>query len=431
MCKTFVVNIWFRNALARRPGGGTTAPIRLASWFWRRIFPDDRTATPKPTMTDPDSLSSEALSIEPGARVVVAMSGGVDSSVAAALCKRAGLDVVGVTLQLYDDGAARGRKRACCAGQDILDARRVADTLAIPHYVLDYETRFRDSVITPFAESYLGGETPIPCVACNQTVKFRDLLATAKELGATSMVTGHYVRRVLGAHGPELHRARDRGRDQSYFLFGTTPAQLDFLRFPLGDFDKDDTRRLATEFDLPVAAKPDSQDICFVPNGRYADIIAKLRPGAAESGEIVDIEGRVLGQHEGIIHYTVGQRRGLGLGGGEALYVVRLEPAAKRVVVGPKEALEVRRLHVREVNWLSNVARNAGPAGVLATVKVRSTQPGITGRVFPAADGAAVVLDRGEAGVAPGQACVFYDEDRVLGGGWISATETVLDRAAA
>ena len=379
-------------------------------------------------MTDDVSLSIA----EPGARVVVAMSGGVDSSVAAALCTAAGYDVVGVTLQLYDAGALRGRTGTCCAGQDIHDARRVADALAIPHYVLDYEIRFRESVIEPFADSYVGGETPIPCITCNQTVKFRDLLGTAKELGAACMVTGHYVRRVVGALGPELHRARDRRRDQSYFLFSTTPAQLDFLRFPLGDLDKDETRALAERFDLPVAAKPDSQDICFVPNGRYSEIIAKLRPGAGQPGDIVDIEGRALGRHQGIIHYTVGQRRGLGLGGGDPLYVVRLEPAANRVVVGPREALQVGGIQVRDVNWLSTAVQDAGAEGIAAAVKVRSTQPGTAARIFDAGGGAAeVVLESGEEGVSPGQACVIYQGEQVLGGGWISTTETVLDRAAA
>ena len=280
-------------------------------------------------------------------RVVVAMSGGVDSAVAAGLLVRDGYDVVGITLQLYDHGAAAGRKGACCAGQDIHDARNVAARIGIPHYVLDYESRFRQAVIDDFADAYVRGETPIPCVRCNQTVKFRDLLATAADLGADALATGHYVRRVEGAHGAELRRAADPSRDQSYFLFATTPEQLAFLRFPLGGLAKAETRALAARFGLPVAAKPDSQDICFVPNGSYANVVEKLRPEAVVPGEIVDLEGRVLGRHDGIIRYTVGQRRGIGIGGGiggrdadsDPLYVVRLEPASHRVVVGPRTAL--------------------------------------------------------------------------------------------
>ena len=425
-----MVNNWLRLRTKSLPGAGcgSDCPMDGATCYLDRTtyISCHLAQNFSNTMTNQPSLS-----IEPGARVVVAMSGGVDSSVAAALCKEAGYDAVGITLQLYDNGAARGRKGACCAGQDILDARRVADALAIPHYVLDYEARFRNSVVEPFADSYLAGETPIPCVACNQTVKFRDLLATAKELGAACLVTGHYVRRVAGDSGPELHRARDRRRDQSYFLFGTTRDQLDFLRFPLGDLDKDETRDRARAYDLPVAAKPDSQDICFVPNGRYADVIAKLRPGAGEPGEIVDTNGHALGRHDGIIHYTVGQRRGLGLGGGDALYVVRLEPATNRIVVGFREALEVDRIRVRDVNWLSDTARDTGSDGVRATIKIRSTQAGIAGRVIDLGGNAAdVSLEGGEAGVSPGQACVFYDDDRVLGGGWIASTSAVLDRTA-
>ena len=367
---------------------------------------------------------------EPGARIVVAMSGGVDSSVAAALCKQAGYNVIGVTLQLYDDGAVRGRAGTCCAGQDIHDARRVAASLDIPHYVLDYEARFRESVINPFAESYIRGETPIPCVSCNQTVKFRDLLTTAKELGASCLVTGHYVRRLDGKSGPELYRALDQHRDQSYFLFGTTRGQLEDLRFPLGEFAKNETREMAARFELPVAAKPDSQDICFVPQGRYADIVAKLRPGMADPGDIVDLAGSVLGQHEGIIHYTVGQRRGLSLGGGKALYVVRIDVATNRIVVGPKAALTVGRIRVRNVNWLGDGAASA--SGIAAMVKVRSTQPGSSGRLFDRGSGMIdVELDTGDYGVAPGQAAVFYDGDRVLGGGWIAATEPPLAPTAA
>ncbi len=355
------------------------------------------------------------------ARVVVAMSGGVDSSTTAALLVAEGFEVVGITLQLYDHGEATGRKGACCAGQDIHDARRVADRLGIPHYVLDYQARFRDEVIDPFADAYLRGETPIPCIRCNQTVKFRDLLAAARDLGADALATGHYVRRIEGADGPELHRPADRGRDQSYFLFATTRVQLEFLRFPLGDLAKDEVRRLATRHDLPAAAKPDSQDICFVPHGSHARVIERLRPGAAAPGEIVDLDGRVLGLHGGIIRYTVGQRRGLGLAAREPLYVVRLEPESRRVVVGPERALLVDRLALGEVNWLGPGAMPEG--GREVTVKLRSTHPGARARVRPAGEGRAeVALDRPEPGIARGQACVFYDGSRVLGGGWIAAT---------
>ncbi|AXS41487.1 tRNA 2-thiouridine(34) synthase MnmA [Breoghania sp. L-A4] len=362
-------------------------------------------------------------------RVVVAMSGGVDSSVVAGLLKREGYDVVGVTLQLYDHGEAVHRKGACCAGQDIHDARRVAETLGIPHYVLDYEERFREAVIDRFAESYIAGETPIPCVSCNQTVKFHDLLETAKTLGADVLATGHYVRSRRGESGAQqLFRPVDLDRDQSYFLFATTPEQLDFLRFPLGGLTKPETREIARELGLEIADKHDSQDICFVPTGKYADIIARLKPGAAEPGDIVHVDGRVLGRHEGIIHYTVGQRRGIGITASEPLYVVHLDAEGGRVVVGPRDALMTHRLHLRDVNWLGDTALADLPAeGVEIYAKVRSTRPPRQA-LLKVEDGAVVVeLADGEHGVAPGQACVFYDTDgdaaRVFGGGWIDRTE--------
>jgi tRNA-specific 2-thiouridylase len=356
-------------------------------------------------------------------RVVVAMSGGVDSSVVAAELAAEGYDVVGVTLQLYDHGAALAKKGACCAGRDIHDARRVAEAMGFPHYVLDYENTFREAVIDEFADSYLAGATPVPCIRCNERVKFRDLLETARDLEADCMATGHYIQRKLGRAGPELHMAGDPTRDQSYFLFSTTAEQLAYLRFPLGHLtSKAETRALAARHGLPVADKPDSQDICFVPNGNYAAVIEKLRPGAADPGDIVDTAGRVLGRHEGVIHYTIGQRRGLGIGGlSEPLYVVRLDPEARQVVVGPKEMLATARVPVREINWLGDApltARDEWPI----SVRVRSTRPPREAILRPLSDTEAEVeLLSPEEGVSPGQACVFYETGgtRVLGGGWI------------
>ena len=364
-------------------------------------------------------------------RVVVAMSGGVDSSVTAALLADAGYDVVGITLQLYDHGAATHRKGACCAGRDIHDARAVAERIGIPHYVLDYENRFKEAVIDRFAESYVAGETPVPCVECNQSIKFRDLLETARELGAKVLATGHYVAsRTLPGGGRALFRAREAERDQSYFLFATTRAQLDLLRFPLGDRTKAETRELARRFGLSVADKQDSQDICFVPTGHYAQVIERLRPGAAGPGEIVDLGGRVLGHHDGIIHFTVGQRRGLGIATGAPLYVVRLDAAARRVVVGPREALRTSRIRLRDVNWLGDGTIDEALAHRPDVfVKVRSTRAPQPAWLRSGAGGIEVELIAGEDGVSPGQACAFYDgaegQARVLGGGIIASTVAV------
>ena len=354
-------------------------------------------------------------------RVVVAMSGGVDSSVVAAMLKDEGYEVIGITLQLYDHGAAIQKKGACCAGQDIYDARNVSEQIGIPHYVLDYESKFKQNVIDDFADSYMRGETPIPCVSCNQTVKFRDLLKTAKDLGADCLATGHYVQREGGLDNAVLKRAFDPSRDQSYFLFATTQEQLNFLRFPLGGLPKTETRLLADKYNLPVAAKPDSQDICFVPNGDYASVVRKLKPEADDAGDIIDMAGRVVGRHNGIINFTIGQRRGVGVAGGIPLYVVKIDPATKQVVIGSKENLARDLIGVRDINWLGDT--KPGDAAIHVQVKLRSMQP-----IVPAIlrrneqNNFVIELDAPQYGVAPGQACVIYDGNRVLGGGWIEKT---------
>ena len=362
-------------------------------------------------------------------RVVVAMSGGIDSSVVAALLKAEGYDVIGITLQLYDHGEAIHRKGACCAGQDIQDARRVAEHLGIPHYVLDYEAKFKDAVIEAFAQSYAMGETPVPCVECNRTVKFRDLLAMARDLGADALATGHYVETRLLANGHRgMFRPIDQDRDQSYFLFATTQDQLDFLRFPLGGKPKAETRQIARAMGIAIADKPDSQDICFVPMGRYNALVEKLRPDAVKPGEIVHLDGRVLGRHEGIHNYTIGQRRGLGLAVGEPLFVIRLDADKRQVIVGPREALSAYRLRLRDFNWIGDCPPEAWPeAGIEATARVRSTRKPCAAIVRREGEGIVVEIVEGEEGIAPGQGCVLYDSSaaqaRVLGGGTIAGVD--------
>jgi tRNA-specific 2-thiouridylase len=378
-----------------------------------------------------DAQLARGVAAEGRRRVVVAMSGGVDSSVVAALLKREGHEVIGITLQLYDHGEATGRRGTCCAGQDIHDARRVAETLGFSHYVLDYESRFERFVMRSFADSYLKGETPIPCVTCNQQIKFRELLDTAKDLDADVLATGHYIQRREGPHGPELYRAVDADRDQSYFLFATTREQLAVLRFPLGAMRKAEVRSLAKKWRLPVACKADSQDICFVPAGRYTQVIERLKPGAVEPGDIVHVDGRVLGSHKGIVHYTVGQRRGLNVAGGKPLYVVALDAARRLVVVGPRDCLRTEMLFLRDVNWLGeNPLTLSGQQRIEIYARIRSTEPPVPAVVCctpPGTGSIRVVLPKGEYGVATGQACVFYSdgtpEARVLGGGWIDRTQ--------
>lgn len=365
----------------------------------------------------------EKVDLKPGARVVVAMSGGVDSSVTAAMMVEAGYDVVGLTMQLYDNGQIMGKKGACCAGQDIYDARQVADKLGFPHYVLDYESRFKKSVIDGFADSYMEGYTPIPCVRCNQTVKFQDMLSMAKDLGGEALVTGHYVQRIRGSNGVELHKAIEDKKDQSYFLFATTRDQLDFVRFPLGGFSKSKTREFAKKYNLKVAEKPDSQDICFVPDKDYASLVEKLRPGALDEGDIIHIDGTILGRHKGVINYTVGQRRGLNISYSEPLYVQKIDPSTKQVIVGPYESLATQKISVASVNWLYHQIPQDIPLEV--DVKIRSTRPPVPATVTltPETNKAKVTLLVPEHGVAPGQACVFYRETQVLGGGWIARPE--------
>lgn len=369
-------------------------------------------------------------------RVVVAMSGGVDSSVAAALCKEAGYETIGITLQLYDHGVAVQKKGACCAGQDIHDARRVSAQIGVPHYVLNYEKKFKNSVMDQFAQSYMNGETPIPCVACNQTVKFTDLLETAQDLGAAALITGHYITSKVVGNRRALYRPADADKDQSYFLFATTQEQLDYVRFPLGDITKAETRAIAERYGLVTAAKPESQDICFVPSGKYSSVVEKLRPGAAEPGDIVHLDGRVLGQHQGIIHYTIGQRRGIGVAVGEPIYVVGLDPKTRRVFVGPKEALLTHHIKLRDLNWIGPYDFSEIDAdGIPVFAKIRSTGAPKAARLYVRDNEPFVELVEGEEGVAPGQACVLYEDagqmTRVFGGGFIAAAERAAQRQMA
>jgi len=382
------------------------------------------------TSEDMATVAAALDGLAPGCRVVVAMSGGVDSSVVAALIKRLGYDTVGITLQLYDHGSATGRKGACCAGQDIRDARRVANQIGIPHYVLDYESRFRETVIDAFADSYLRGETPIPCVVCNQQIKFGDLAAAARDLGAAALVTGHYVGWRREGNRPALFRAVDAGRDQSYFLFSTSAAELEFVRFPLGGLTKPAVRRLAVDAGLAVADKADSQDICFVPGGRYTDVIAKLRPGAAEPGEIVHVDGRVLGRHAGILNFTIGQRRGIGIAVQEPLYVVALEASSRCVVVGPRDMLLTRSVKLSGVNWIGDSDLDTFiESGGRLYARVRSTAMPQPARLVGTHGNYAALLDAGEHGVARGQACVLYADGspgaRLLGGAWVASAESL------
>ncbi|MEG2730071.1 MAG: tRNA 2-thiouridine(34) synthase MnmA [Brevundimonas sp.] len=373
----------------------------------------------------------QAVGLPLGTRIIAAMSGGVDSTVVAALLHKAGYDVVGVTLQLYDHGAALKKKGACCAGQDIHDARLAAETIGIPHYVLDYENRFKDAVMDQFADSYLKGQTPVPCIRCNQTVKFRDLLDVARDLGAEAMATGHYVRRAIAGNRAQMRKAIDHSRDQSYFLFATTQDQLDYLRFPLADLEKPQVRGVAASLGLRIAAKPDSQDICFVPSGDYRTLIDRLRPQGREAGEIVHMDGRVLGKHSGITDYTIGQRRGLNVAVGEPLFVTKLNPELRQVIVGPREALLTASLVLEETNWLGQHAtiEEAAQDGAEVLARVRSTRQPSKARLMLEDGMVKVVFAEGEEGVAPGQACVLYDpadDERVLGGGFIQSTQAVL-----